>query len=53
MNTGCPATVRALRERGYEPVETATDEFIKAGGSVKCLTLMLDAFDLRAGSSDA
>ena len=46
MNTGCPATVRALRERGYEPVETATDEFIKAGGSVKCLTLMLDGFAL-------
>ncbi|MDE2695014.1 MAG: arginine deiminase-related protein [Chloroflexota bacterium] len=45
MNTGCPETVRALRERGYEAVESATDEFIKAGGSVKCLTLMLDAFE--------
>ena len=44
MNAGCPATARALRERGYEPVESATDEFIKAGGSVKCLALMLDAF---------
>lgn len=44
MNAGCPATARALRERGYEPVETPTDEFIKAGGSVKCLALMLDAF---------
>jgi N-dimethylarginine dimethylaminohydrolase len=44
MNTGCPKTARALEERGYEPVETPTDEFIKAGGSVKCLTLMLDAF---------
>ena len=44
MNAGCPGTARALRERGYEPVESATDEFIKAGGSVKCLALMLDAF---------
>ncbi len=44
MNAGCPATAGALRERGYEPVESATDEFIKAGGSVKCLALMLDAF---------
>ena len=42
MNTGCPTTVRALEERGYEAIETPTDEFIKAGGSVKCLTLMLD-----------
>jgi len=44
MNTGCPTTVRALLDRGYGPIESATDEFIKAGGSVKCLTLMLDAF---------
>jgi N-dimethylarginine dimethylaminohydrolase len=44
MNTGCPTTAEALRERGLVPVETPTDEFIKAGGSVKCLTLMLDAF---------
>ena len=52
MNTGCPATVRALRDRGYDAVESATDEFIKAGGSVKCLTLMLDAFEPVAGTRD-
>ena len=52
MNTGCPATVHALRERGYEAVESATDEFIKAGGSVKCLTLMLDAFEPVAEALD-
>jgi N-dimethylarginine dimethylaminohydrolase len=45
MNTGCPSTVDALAQRGLRAVETATDEFIKAGGSVKCLVLMLDAFE--------
>ena len=45
MNTGCPTTAQALRDRGLVPVETPTDEFIKAGGSVKCLVLMLDAFE--------
>lgn len=45
MNDGCPQTVRALRRRGLAVMETPTDEFIKAGGSVKCLTLMLDAFE--------
>ena len=44
MNTGCPTTAQALRDRGLVPIETPTDEFIKAGGSVKCLVLMLDAF---------
>ncbi|MDA0256171.1 MAG: arginine deiminase-related protein [Chloroflexi bacterium] len=44
LNTGCPATEAALRERGLRPVTVPTDEFIKAGGSVKCLVLMLDAF---------
>ena len=44
LNSGCEATERALRARGYRPVATPTDEFIKAGGSVKCLVLMLDAF---------
>jgi N-dimethylarginine dimethylaminohydrolase len=45
VNAGCPSTVDALRGRGLRVVETPTDEFIKAGGSVKCLVLMLDAFD--------
>jgi N-dimethylarginine dimethylaminohydrolase len=30
-----------LQKRGYEAVETSTSEFIKAGGSVKCLLLGL------------
>jgi N-dimethylarginine dimethylaminohydrolase len=45
VNSGCPSTVAALSARGLRVVETPTDEFIKAGGSVKCLVLMLDAFE--------
>ena len=41
-NTGCPNLHVMLRERGYEPHETPLDEFVKAGGSAKCLTLRLD-----------
>jgi N-dimethylarginine dimethylaminohydrolase len=41
-NTGCPRLHAALRERGFEPRETPLDEFVKAGGSAKCLTLRLD-----------
>jgi N-dimethylarginine dimethylaminohydrolase len=44
MNTGCEATVDALQKRGYTCLETPTSEFIKAGGSVKCLVLTLDTF---------
>ncbi len=41
-NTGCPQLHAALRQRGFEPRETPLDEFVKAGGSAKCLTLRLD-----------
>ena len=44
LNAGCRETVRALQEHGFAVAETPMDEFIKAGGSVKCLVLMLDAF---------
>ncbi len=44
MNSGCPQTCSQLDRLGLHRVETPTDEFIKAGGSVKCLVLMLDAF---------
>ena len=44
LNTGCAETVRALQDHGFAVAETPMDEFIKAGGSVKCLVLMLDAF---------
>ncbi len=41
-NTGCPKLADDLRGRGYEPVAVELDEFLKAGGSAKCLTLRLD-----------
>jgi len=36
---GCPDAVRQLQERGYEIHSLPLDEFMKAGGSAKCLTL--------------
>ena len=44
-NADCPKLHQALRSRGYEPVETPLWEFVKAGGSAKCLTLRLDGED--------
>ncbi|MBI3467698.1 MAG: amidinotransferase [Planctomycetes bacterium] len=41
-NTGCPQLHEELKRRGFEPRETPLDEFVKAGGSAKCLTLRLD-----------
>ena len=41
-NSGCPELHRALSAEGFEPRETPLDEFVKAGGSAKCLTLRLD-----------
>jgi N-dimethylarginine dimethylaminohydrolase len=41
-NTGCEVLHAALAARGYQPVATPLDEFVKAGGSAKCLTLRLD-----------
>jgi N-dimethylarginine dimethylaminohydrolase len=44
-NTGCPELQMELRQCGYEVRETPLDEFLKAGGSAKCLTLRLDGED--------
>lgn len=41
-NSGCPQLHRQLLQRGFQPRETPLDEFVKAGGSAKCLTLRLD-----------
>jgi len=41
-NTGCPNLSRELQAMGYQTRETPLDEFLKAGGSAKCLTLRLD-----------
>jgi hypothetical protein len=44
-NTGCPRLHRDLTARGFLPVATRLSEFVKAGGSAKCLTLRLDGED--------
>jgi N-dimethylarginine dimethylaminohydrolase len=44
-NTGCPQLHEVLRQRGFATQETLLDEFVKAGGSAKCLTLRLDGED--------
>jgi len=38
----CPATEQFLQERGYRTHPVPLDEFMKSGGSAKCLTLALD-----------
>lgn len=45
LNTGCPKLETELEARGYWPHRTELGEFIKAGGSAKCLTLRLDGED--------
>jgi N-dimethylarginine dimethylaminohydrolase len=51
-NTGCPQLHEALRTGGFEPRETPLDEFVKAGGSAKCLTLRLDGEEAAAWKCD-
>ncbi len=41
LPAGCPKTMNLLERAGYEPVPVELDEFMKAGGSAKCLTLAL------------
>lgn len=41
-NTGGEQLGADLRAWGYEPIAVELDEFLKAGGSAKCLTLRLD-----------
>jgi N-dimethylarginine dimethylaminohydrolase len=41
-NVGCPELHRQLQARGYTPIATPLGEFVKSGGSAKCLTLRLD-----------
>src|ERR1051326_4369883 len=38
LNTGCEELACGLRSWGYQTVATELDEFLKAGGSAKCLT---------------
>jgi N-dimethylarginine dimethylaminohydrolase len=41
-NSRCPEIAATLTKSGYRSVEVELDEFLKAGGSAKCLTLRLD-----------
>ncbi len=41
-NVGCPQLHAELARRGFATHETPLSEFVKAGGSAKCLTLRLD-----------
>ncbi len=45
MNSGCPRLQADLEAWGYKTRPTELDEFIKAGGSAKCLTIRLDGED--------
>ncbi len=42
LPTGCPETMAWLHQQGYATHPVELDEFLKAGGSAKCLTLALD-----------
>jgi N-dimethylarginine dimethylaminohydrolase len=44
-NSRCPRMAADLERAGYRSVEVELDEFLKAGGSAKCLTLRLDGED--------
>ncbi len=44
-NRGCDKLHGQLQQRGYRPIATPLGEFLKAGGSAKCLTLRLDCED--------
>ena len=41
-NSRCPRLADELARWGYTPIEVELDEFLKAGGSAKCLTLRID-----------
>ncbi len=45
INAGCDRLAADLQAWGYEPIQVELDEFIKSGGSAKCLTLRLDGED--------
>ena len=42
MNDGCPEAREKLQGLGFTVYETPLDEFIKAGGSAKCMVLTID-----------
>ena len=51
LNEGAPELARSLRSLGYDVKPICLTEFIKAGGSAKCLTLRLDGEEAAAWKS--
>lgn len=45
LNTGTEGLAERLNAQGFQTHHTPLDEFLKAGGSAKCLTLRLDGED--------
>jgi N-dimethylarginine dimethylaminohydrolase len=45
VNAGSERLAADLQAWGYRPIEVELNEFIKSGGSAKCLTLRLDGED--------
>jgi N-dimethylarginine dimethylaminohydrolase len=52
-NSRCPQLGESLRANGYQSIEVELDEFLKAGGSAKCLTLRLDGEEAAGWKRDA
>jgi len=48
LNAGAPKLAQSLREAGFQVIGLPLTEFIKAGGSAKCLTLRLDGEEAAA-----
>lgn len=47
-NSNCPGLRDVLTQAGFTSIEVELDEFLKAGGSAKCLTLRLDGEEAAA-----
>ena len=52
LNEGAPRLAADLAEIGYRTIPLAFTEFIKSGGSAKCLTLRVDGEDAAAWKAD-
>lgn len=52
-NSRCPRLADDLLRAGYRSIEVELDEFLKAGGSAKCLTLRLDGEEAAAWKAKA
>ena len=50
---GCPRLRRELESRSFCVLELELDEFLKAGGSAKCLTIRVDGEDAASWKSEA